>query len=65
MYKSIHAAMHLTVRKAVKRAKLEEGDWSLGKQPANDVEVEDIVRRFLTVKSGKGKSQHRIWSSDE
>ena len=35
------------------------------KQPADDVEVGDIVRRFLTVKSGKGKSQHRIWEGNE
>ena len=57
VYKSIHAAMHVTVSKAVKQAKLEEGEWLLGKQPATDVEVKDIVRQFLTAKSGKGKGK--------
>lgn len=55
VYKSIHAAMHMKVRKTVARAKFEEGEWLLRKQPANGVEVESIVRRFLTVRSGKGK----------
>lgn len=36
------AAMHMKVREAVKRAKIEEGEWLLEKQPANGVEVENF-----------------------
>lgn len=55
--KSIHGAMHMRVRKAIKRAKLEEGEWLSQKQPADGVEVENIVRRFLTAMSGKDKGK--------
>lgn len=57
VYRSIHAAMHMKVRKAVKRAKLEEGEWLLKQQPADDVEVGEILRRFMTAMSGKGKGK--------
>jgi len=57
VYKSIHAAMHTRARKAIEQAKLEEGEWLVENQLDNGVEVEDIVRRFLTVTPGKGKGK--------
>lgn len=49
--------MHMKVRKASKQAKLEGGEWLLKQQPADDVEVGDIVRRLMTAMSGKGKGK--------
>ncbi|KAG9739029.1 hypothetical protein KCU73_g9588, partial [Aureobasidium melanogenum] len=57
VYKSTHGPMHMRVRKAIKLAKLKEGEWLLEKQPADGVEVEDIARRFLTALPGKGKGK--------
>lgn len=57
VYKSIHAAMHTRARKLIEQAKLEEGEWLVENQLDNGVEVEDIVRRFLTVTPGKGKGK--------
>ncbi|THX69963.1 UDP-Glycosyltransferase/glycogen phosphorylase [Aureobasidium pullulans] len=57
VYKSIHAAMHTRARKLIEQAKLDEVEWLVENQLDNGVEVEDIVRRFLTVIPGKGKGK--------
>jgi CheY-like chemotaxis protein len=57
VYRSIHAAMHTRARKAIEQAKLKEGEWLVENQLDNGVEVQDIVRRFLTVTPGEGKGK--------
>lgn len=49
--------MHTRARKLIEQAKLEEGERLVENQLDNGVEVEEIVRRFLTVTPGKGKGK--------
>lgn len=54
IYKSVHMAMHTKVKKAIERAKLEEGEWLLENELDNSVKAEDVLRRFLSMKHRKG-----------
>ncbi|KAI5236721.1 UDP-Glycosyltransferase/glycogen phosphorylase [Aureobasidium subglaciale] len=57
VYKSIHTALHTKAKKVIEQAKLEEGEWLVENRPDASVGLDEVIRRFLGVRSGKGKGR--------